>query len=109
MMSAKDCVPVGGSFQLRAGEIFFPVQAYFAGMDCPFTNASLVSARDIVTSVETVTDVVDGWGVIMGSGDSAAVTAGAHDAIVTASSKNRNQEKITGFMTDLPFLLLQIA
>ena len=44
-MSAKDCVPAGGSFQASAGEMFFPLQEYLAGMDCPFMNASLVRVK----------------------------------------------------------------
>src|SRR5688500_12805743 len=54
MMRARDCVPAGGSFQARAGEIFLPVQAYFAGMDCPFVNALLVNSRDMVASVRCI-------------------------------------------------------
>ena len=50
-MSAKDCVPAGGSFHASAGEIFFPTHEYLAGMDCPFANASLVKVRDMVASV----------------------------------------------------------
>jgi hypothetical protein len=55
-MSAKVCVPAGGSFHASAGEMFFPTHEYFAGMDCPFTNASLVSSRDMVASVAGVSD-----------------------------------------------------
>jgi len=51
MMSAKDCVPAGGSFHASAGEMFLPIQEYFAGMACPFTNASLVISRDMVASI----------------------------------------------------------
>jgi len=42
-INAKDCVPTGGSVHASAGEMFLPMQEYFAGMDCPFANASLVS------------------------------------------------------------------
>jgi hypothetical protein len=31
--------------------MFLPVQAYFAGMDCPFMNASLVNSRGMLTSI----------------------------------------------------------
>jgi hypothetical protein len=50
MIKAKDCVPAGGSFQARAGEMFLPMQEYFAGMDCPLVNASLVNLKDISAS-----------------------------------------------------------
>ena len=30
--------------------MFLPMQEYFAGMDCPFANASLVSCRDMLAS-----------------------------------------------------------
>jgi hypothetical protein len=39
------------------------VQEYFAGMDCPFTNASLVNSRDMVASVRGVSDAVDDSGL----------------------------------------------
>jgi hypothetical protein len=67
MMSAKDCVPAGGSFHARAGEMFFPTHEYFAGMDCPFANASLVNVRDMVASVagDSAVDVAEGWGVVV--------------------------------------------
>src|ERR671924_1974501 len=65
-ISANDCVPAGGPLQAKAGEIFLPVQAYLAGMDCPFTNASLVNVRDIVVSV--IRNSVDGREVVMLSG-----------------------------------------
>jgi hypothetical protein len=70
-INAKDWVPAGGSFHARAGEIFFPMQEYFAGMDCPFPNASLVSASDMVASVA--------------AGDAVEVVADAHAVITTAS------------------------
>jgi hypothetical protein len=57
-MSAKDLAPEGGSSQVSEGEMFFPTHEYFAGMDCPFVNASLVKVRDIFTSVEVIS-VVD--------------------------------------------------
>jgi len=50
-MRAKDFVLAGGSSQARAGEMFFPMHEYLAGMDCPFANASLVKVRDMVASV----------------------------------------------------------
>src|SRR5512135_793312 len=50
MMRAKDWAPAGGSPQVRAGETFFPTQEYFAGMDCPFTKASLFRSRDMSAS-----------------------------------------------------------
>jgi hypothetical protein len=84
MTSAKDWVPAGGSLQARGGEIFLPVQAYFAGMDCPFTNASLVNARDIVASVEVVSDGIAG-------SDGIAVAAGAQAA--TRRVRNRKNER----------------
>src|SRR5512139_2366818 len=56
MMSAKDWVPAGGSFHASAGEMSLPVQAYLAGMDCPFVNASLVSSRDMLASVAGISD-----------------------------------------------------
>jgi hypothetical protein len=72
MMSAKDCVPTGGSFHARGGEMFFPVQAYFAGIDCPFVNASLVSSRDIFASFA-------GRSVAMGSEGVASVVGLVED------------------------------
>jgi hypothetical protein len=86
-MSAKDCVPEGGSFQDRAGEMFLPVQAYFAGMDCPFTNASLVSSRDMVASVEEISDVVESSVVVVDSGDVVRVVADVHDTIMMLSNR----------------------
>src|SRR5687767_14581387 len=77
MIRANDSVPAGGSFHARAGEIFLPVQAYLAGMDCPFTNASLVSVRDMVASVEGVSDAGD---AAMDSGAAVGVPAGVHAA-----------------------------
>jgi hypothetical protein len=72
-MRAKDCVPGGGSFHARAGERFLPVQAYFAGIDCPFMNASLVSVRDMLASiVEVDSETGDS-----GSGDGEAAGAQA--------------------------------
>src|SRR5690349_14843861 len=68
-ISAKELVPAGGSFQARAGEIFFPMQEYFAGMDCPFANASLVKVRDMVASVavdsNSGADVAEGWNEVV--------------------------------------------
>jgi hypothetical protein len=54
MMRAKDCVPAGGSFHVSAGEMLRPIQEYFAGIDCPFANASLLSSRDMSASVVSV-------------------------------------------------------
>jgi hypothetical protein len=98
-MSAKDCVPEGGSFQARAGEIFLPVQAYLAGMDCPFTNASLVSARDMAASVEGVSDGAEAGDVAMASGDAGAVPAGVH----AANRKTTRQQISMYLMTNLLF------
>jgi len=68
-VSAKDCVLAGGSFHASAGEMFFPTHEYFAGMDCPFANASLVKVRDMVASVadDSDSDVgsAEGWGVVV--------------------------------------------
>src|SRR5258706_14467132 len=65
-ISAKDCVPAGGSVHVSAGEIFLPIQVYFAGMDCPFANASLVSWRVMLASGVVDSDVA---GLVMiGSG-----------------------------------------
>jgi hypothetical protein len=68
-MSAKDCVPAGGSFHASAGEMFFPTHEYLAGMDCPFANASLVKVRDMVASVadDSDSDVgsTEDWGVVV--------------------------------------------
>jgi hypothetical protein len=68
-MSAKDCVPAGGSFHASAGEMFFPTHEYLAGMDCPFANASLVSVRDMVASVaddsNSDVDVIETWDVVV--------------------------------------------
>jgi hypothetical protein len=95
-MRAKDCVPEGGSVQARAGEIFLPVQAYLAGMDCPFMNASLVSVRDMVASVEGVSDAGD---VAMDSGVAVLVPAGVH----AANNKNSRQKISNCLMTNLLF------
>jgi len=69
MMSAKDCVPSGGSFHASAGEMFFPTHEYFAGIDCPFANALLVNVRDMVASVavdsDSDVDVAEGWDVVV--------------------------------------------
>jgi hypothetical protein len=51
MINANDCVPAGGSFQARAGEMFLPTHEYFAGIDCPLANASLVNLKDMSASV----------------------------------------------------------
>src|SRR6266498_1976226 len=56
-MSANDPAPVGGSFHVRAGEMFLPVQVYFAGMDCPLANASLLISIDIAASVASFVDI----------------------------------------------------
>jgi hypothetical protein len=104
-MRAKDCVPAGGSFQERAGEMFLPVQAYFAGMDCPFRNASLVSVRDMVASVAGASAAVVEKDVAIGSADSVVRVAGAH----AASKKKINPYTIPDLMTSLLFELLRIA
>jgi hypothetical protein len=44
-------MPAGGSFQVRGGEMFLPMHEYFAGMDCPLANASLVNLKDMSASV----------------------------------------------------------
>jgi hypothetical protein len=68
-MSAKDWVPAGGSFHASAGEMFFPTHEYFAGIDCPFANASLVNVRDMVASVavdsDSDIDVAEGCAVVV--------------------------------------------
>ncbi len=56
-ISANDPVPAGGSFHVRAGEMFLPVQVYFAGMDCPLANASLLISIDIAASVASFVDI----------------------------------------------------
>src|SRR5574339_10785 len=79
-ISANDCVPAGGSLHARAGEIFLPVQAYLAGMDCPFVNASLVSSRDMAASVAGVSEEVVACDSSEGTGregSAAGVVAGA--------------------------------
>jgi hypothetical protein len=96
MIRAKDCVPEGGSFQARAGEIFLPVQAYLAGMDCPFRNASLVSARDMVASVEGVSDA---GAVTMVSDVAVAIPAG----VQAENINNKRQQINIRLMTDLLF------
>src|SRR4026208_1491370 len=50
MISAKDCVPAGGSFHARGGETLRPMQEYLAGMDCPLANASLVTVNWLATA-----------------------------------------------------------
>src|ERR1051325_655351 len=77
-ISARDLVPAGGSFQARAGEIFFPTHEYFAGIDCPVANASLVKVRDMVASVPVDSD----WGVVAAEGCAVVVA----DAVQAASS-----------------------
>src|SRR5688500_4116706 len=88
MMSANDCVAAGGSVHASAGDTFLPTQEYLAGMDCPLVNASLVSAKDMVASVEDVTDesgsegveaVIESSAVAAGDGESAGNSA-AHAA-----------------------------
>src|SRR6266498_1525751 len=56
-ISANDPVPAGGSFHVRAGEMFLPVQVYFAGMDCPLANASLLISIAIAASVASFVDI----------------------------------------------------
>jgi hypothetical protein len=58
--------------------MFLPVQAYFAGMDCPLMNASLVSSRDIVASVADDADVAVGSGTAVAW--MVSVTEDEHDA-----------------------------
>src|SRR5512134_511382 len=57
-ISAKDCVPAGGSVQARAGEMFLPTHEYFAGMDCPLANASLVSWK-VMSASRVGSEVAD--------------------------------------------------
>jgi hypothetical protein len=90
-MSAKDCVPAGGSLQAKAGEIFRPVQAYLAGMDCPFTNASLVKVRDMVVSMAGI------------SADGGDVALSAQDVIRSASKKSTRPTRSVCLMTSLLF------
>jgi hypothetical protein len=92
-MSAKDCVPAGGSLQDKAGEIFRPVQAYFAGIDCPFMNASLVKVRDMVVSEAGIS--VDGEDV--------AVAAVVHDVMRIAGKKSTRPKRVICLMTSLLF------
>src|SRR4026208_2361836 len=72
---AKDFVPAGGSFQVRAGEMFFPTHEYLAGMDCPFANASLVNVRDMVASVAGIS--------VTAVSDAAVGVAETSDVLVT--------------------------
>jgi hypothetical protein len=89
---------VGGSFHVRAGEIFFPIQEYFAGMDCPFVNASLVSSRDIVASGEGDSDAADSVIVdVTGVG----VREDAQDATTTLSMIDITQMKIINLISFL--------
>ena len=46
----------GGFIPGEAGEIFVPTHEYFAGIDCPVANASLVKVRDMVASVPVDSD-----------------------------------------------------
>src|SRR6266536_5206136 len=55
-MRAKDWVPAGEPLHVSAGELFLPVQVYFAGMDCPLANASLLISIDIAASVASFVD-----------------------------------------------------
>ena len=109
---AKDFVPAGGSFQARAGEMFFPMQEYFAGMDCPFTNASLVNVRAIFASVAGISDGMVGWDGVGDSGTTGdsrvAVPEGVHDAIMMASRMNSNSKTLY-LMRNPLFLLHRIA
>src|SRR5215207_4220802 len=89
MMMAKDCVPAGGSLHASAGEVFFPVQVYFAGMDCPLKNASLLSSIDMLASS------------IVG------VSVEVQDAIKRAT--NTKPLRILRFMTGLLFSHHRIA
>src|SRR5687767_3175943 len=50
MISAKDCVPAGGSFHASGGEMLRPTHEYLVGMDCPLANASLVMVSWFVTA-----------------------------------------------------------
>jgi hypothetical protein len=70
---------------VRAGEIFLPVQAYLAGMDCPFRNASLVSVSDMAASVAGVSDDADPGEVARASGVAGAVPAAVHAEISRTS------------------------
>src|SRR5262245_31306982 len=72
MINAKDCVPAGGSFHAGAGALFRLIQEYFAGMDCPFANASLVNLKDMSASV---VDSIVTVAIVSGSGVAVAVEA----------------------------------
>ena len=105
---AKDWVPAGGSFQASAGEMFLPMQEYLAGMDCPFENASLVSSRDMVASVEGVIgDSEIGDWEIDGGVDS-EVPDGV-EAGVQAAMLSSKQIKRIGRITNFLFSLRGIA
>jgi hypothetical protein len=74
-------------------------------MDCPFTKASLINARDMVPSSGAGSDAVAGWVVIIGSVEAAVVVAGAQPARV----RNNKQETAINLMTVLLVSLLRIA
>jgi hypothetical protein len=97
-INAKDCVPAGGSFQARAGEMFLPMQEYFAGMDCPLVNASLVNLKDISASV--VDSIVPGP-VVSGS---AVAVAGEVVHAERGIEIKINKNKIVCFIL-IPFAL----
>jgi hypothetical protein len=77
-ISAKEFVLAGGSVHARLGEIFFPVHEYFAGIDCPVANASLVKVRDMVASVPV--DSVSG--AVVAEGCDVVVADAVQDASI---------------------------
>src|SRR5215217_2461321 len=89
-ISANDCVPAGGSFHVSAGEIFFPVHVYLAGMDWPLPNASLLSSIDISASVGSVV----------------GVSFDVHDKTMVISTRQRKKIR---FMKYLPVVLHRTA
>jgi hypothetical protein len=98
-ISAKDFVLAGGSSQARAGEIFFPMHEYFAGMDCPFANASLVKVRDMVASVPVGSDL----GAVAAEGCVVVVADVVHAASIMEI--NVKLVKMTRFISSFLFLL----
>jgi len=57
-MSAKDCVPAGGSPQESAGDMFSPVHVYFTGMAASCENALLVNSMDTDSSIASGSVIV---------------------------------------------------
>jgi hypothetical protein len=72
------------------------MQEYFAGMDCPFPNASLVSSRDMVASVT---------GNSFLAGDSVGLVVDAHAVITAASMLDMKPQKIIRLIIIVLFVL----